>query len=136
MYEIKFVFQNDFMATQDKRIDKEKEITAKKYDKALPVKQNVNFLDCCQSHIDTYKKKDIRIMEASFKRFKDFLSLSYPNMQKILKLFRDIRAGENNYENSMNIQPNNQTVEKCLKQRTNTINGKMPLSVLPLRMSW
>ncbi|GAB6013355.1 tyrosine-type recombinase/integrase [Viscerimonas tarda] len=67
------------------RIDKEKEITAKKYGKALPVKQNVNFLDYYQSYLDTYKKKDIRMMEASFKRFKDFLSLSYPNMQRVLK---------------------------------------------------
>jgi site-specific recombinase XerD len=67
------------------RIDKEKELTANKYGKALPVKQNVNFLDYYQSYLDGYTKKDVRMMEASFKRFKDFLSLSYPNMQKVLK---------------------------------------------------
>jgi integrase len=67
------------------RIDKEKEITAKKYGKVLPIKQNVNFLDYFQSYLDSYTKKDVRMMEASFKRFKDFLSLSYPNMQKMLK---------------------------------------------------
>lgn len=67
------------------RIDKEKELVARRFDKALPVKQKVNFLAFYQAYINAYTKKDIRMMQGSLQRFKDFLAESYPNMQTLIK---------------------------------------------------
>lgn len=67
------------------RIDKEKELNARRYDKALPIKQRINFLDFFQNYIDNYTKKDIRMMQGALQRFKSFLAESYPNMQTNIK---------------------------------------------------
>ena len=63
------------------RVDKERELTSKKYGKVAPVRQKINFLEYYQSYIDAYTKKDIRMMEGSLQRFKDFLSESYPSLK-------------------------------------------------------
>ncbi len=67
------------------RIDKEKALNARKFDKALPVKQKINFLDYFRHYIDGYTKKDIRMMQGAFQRFKDFLAEAYPTMQTNIK---------------------------------------------------
>lgn len=67
------------------RMDKEKELISRRYDKALPMKQKINFLDYFQAYADTYKKKDIRMMQGALQRFRDFLAESYPNMQTHVK---------------------------------------------------
>ena len=38
----------------------------------------INFLDYFQSYIDGYTKKDLRMMQIAFSRFKDFLKEQYP----------------------------------------------------------
>lgn len=40
----------------------------------LKKERDINFLDYFQSYIDTYTKKDIRMVEIALKRFKDFLN--------------------------------------------------------------
>ena len=67
------------------RMDKEKMLIARKYDKAAPVKQKINFLVFFQAYIDAYTKKDIRMMQGALQRFRDFLAESYPNMQTNIK---------------------------------------------------
>ena len=67
------------------RIDKEKVLTARKYDKAAPVKQKINFLNFYEAYIKAYTKKDIRMIEGALGRFRSFLAESYPNMKTNLK---------------------------------------------------
>ena len=38
-------------------------------------RKNINFLDYFQTYIDVYTKKDIRMMQIAFQRFKDFLEI-------------------------------------------------------------
>ena len=40
--------------------------------------RNVNFLDYYQAYIDTYSKKDLRMVKIALNRFKDFLKEQYP----------------------------------------------------------
>jgi len=67
------------------RIDKEKALNAQRFDKKLPAKQRINFIQYFENYIANYKKKDIRMMEGALQRFKDFLSESYPAMQTNIK---------------------------------------------------
>lgn len=67
------------------RIDKEKVLVARRYDKAAPVKQKVNFLEFFDAYVKNYKKKDIRMMEGCLRRFRGFLAESYPSMQTNIK---------------------------------------------------
>lgn len=67
------------------RMDKEKILIARKYDKAAPVKQKINFLNFYEAYIKAYTKKDIRMIEGALGRFRSFLAESYPNMQTNLK---------------------------------------------------
>lgn len=67
------------------RADKEKVLIARKYDKAAPVKQKINFLAFYEAYIKAYTKKDIRMMEGALGRFRGFLAESYPHMQTNLK---------------------------------------------------
>jgi len=63
------------------RTDKERELINQKHGKVSPVKQKINFIDYYQAYVDTYTKKDIRMMEGSLQRFKDFLSEYYPALK-------------------------------------------------------
>ncbi len=67
------------------RTDKERDLITKKHGKVSPVKQRINFLDYFQSYVDSYSKKDIRMMEGSLQRFKNFLAESYPTMKAVIK---------------------------------------------------
>lgn len=68
------------------RLEKEQKLKADKTGKRLKSSlKKVNFLDYFQKYIDNYTKKDIRMMEASLKRFKDFLELEYPHFAIIIK---------------------------------------------------
>ncbi|WP_456058850.1 tyrosine-type recombinase/integrase [Alistipes sp.] len=60
------------------RIEREQGLKAAKTGKRIAVAKKVNFLEYFQTYIDNYTKKDIRMMEGVFKRFKDFLGLEYP----------------------------------------------------------
>lgn len=44
------------------RTDKERELVNQKHGKVSPVKQKINFIGYYQSYVDTYTKKDIRMM--------------------------------------------------------------------------
>lgn len=60
------------------RIEREQALKAAKTGKRIAVSKKVNFLEYFQSYIDNYTKKDIRMVEGVFRRFKDFLVLEYP----------------------------------------------------------
>ena len=40
--------------------------------------RNINFLDYYQAYIDSYTKKDLRMIKIALNRFKDFLKEQYP----------------------------------------------------------
>ena len=47
--------------------------------------RNVNFLDYYQAYIDTYPKKDLRMVKIALNRFKDFLKEQYPLYEYSIK---------------------------------------------------
>ncbi len=63
---------------QSIRIEKEQELKKDKTGKRLTSSKKINFLEYYQAYIDKYTKADIRMIKASFERFKDFLVLEYP----------------------------------------------------------
>ena len=58
------------------RMDKEKILIARKYDKAAPVKQKINFLNFYEAYIKAYTKKDIRMIEGALGRFRSFFAVT------------------------------------------------------------
>jgi len=68
------------------RIERENELKSDRTGKRIKGSmKKINFLDYFQSYIDNYTKKDIRMVEGSFNRFKDFLSDKYPVFQTSIK---------------------------------------------------
>lgn len=67
------------------RAEKEQELKNDIHGYRLNKAKNVNFLDYFQSYIDTYTKKDVRHLNAALRKFKDFLSLSYPIYKAAIK---------------------------------------------------
>lgn len=55
------------------RFEKEQELKEGVYGYRLKKDRDVNFLDYFQSYIDSYTKKDIRMVRIAFNRFNDFL---------------------------------------------------------------
>jgi site-specific recombinase XerD len=60
------------------RSEREQELKESMLGYRLRKDRNVNFLDYFQSCIDNYTKKDLRMMQISLSRFKDFLREKYP----------------------------------------------------------
>lgn len=60
------------------RAEREQELKKDRTGKRIFTAKSVNFLDYYQSYIDYYTKKDIRMIEISLNRFKDFLEQEYP----------------------------------------------------------
>lgn len=67
------------------RTMRESELNHSAFGLVSPVKKRVNFLKYFENYIDSYTKRDIRMLEASLRRFKDFLSESYPTLAKNIK---------------------------------------------------
>lgn len=67
------------------RFDKEQELKNEKTGKSLISLKKINFLDYYQAYIDKYTKADIRMIKASFRRFKEFLALEYPVYKNNIK---------------------------------------------------
>lgn len=55
------------------RYEKEQEMLQRVEGYRLSRNRNINFLDFFQSYIDRYTKKDIRMLQIAFNRFRDFL---------------------------------------------------------------
>ena len=60
------------------RAEREQELKENTLGYRLRKDRNVNFLDYFQSYIDSYTKKDIRMVQIALSRFKDFLKEKYP----------------------------------------------------------
>lgn len=67
------------------RTDKESELNHQAHGYIAPAAKKMNFLDYYQAYIDNYKKADIRMIKASFGRFKDFLAEQYPRYRTNIK---------------------------------------------------
>ncbi len=67
------------------RTARETELNHSAFGLVSPVKKRINFLEFFQNYADTYTKKDLRMMQGSLQRFKDFLADSYPTMRNYIK---------------------------------------------------
>lgn len=67
------------------RTARETELNHSAFGLVSPVKKRINFLEFFQNYADTYTKKDLRMMQGSLQRFKDFLAESYPTMKNYIK---------------------------------------------------
>jgi integrase/recombinase XerD len=63
---------------KETRAEREQELKADRTGKRITSNKKINFLDYFQSYIDTYTKKDVRMLSGALQRFKDFLKLEYP----------------------------------------------------------
>ena len=60
------------------RAEREQEYKESMLGYRLKKDRNINFLDYYQAYIDTYSKKDLRMVKIALNRFKDFLKEQYP----------------------------------------------------------
>jgi len=60
------------------RTQKESDLNHLTHGQISPTTKKINFLNYYQNYIDKYTKADIRMIKASFERFKDFLKEFYP----------------------------------------------------------
>lgn len=60
------------------RAEREQELKKDRTGKRIFTAKGVNFLDYFQAYIDSYTKKDVRMMQAALNRFKDFLQQEHP----------------------------------------------------------
>ncbi len=67
------------------RAEREQELKENKYGYRLRKDKVINFLDYFQNYINNYTKKDIRMMQMSLNRFKDFLKEDYPQYSDCIK---------------------------------------------------
>lgn len=67
------------------RTQKESELNHLTHGQIAPSTKKINFLDYYQNYIDKYTKADIRMIKASFERFKDFLKEYYPQYKTNIK---------------------------------------------------
>lgn len=67
------------------RTARETELNHSAFGLVSPVKKRINFLEFFQNYVDTYTKKDLRMMQGSLQRFKNFLAESYPTMKNYIK---------------------------------------------------
>ncbi|MDO9154168.1 MAG: site-specific integrase [Paludibacter sp.] len=67
------------------RTQKESDLNHEAHGQISPSTKKINFLDYYQAYIDKYTKADIRMIKASFERFKDFLKEYYPALQYNIK---------------------------------------------------
>lgn len=67
------------------RTDKESDLNHQRFGQIAPSTKKINFLDYYQTYIDKYTKADIRMIKASFERFKDFLIEFYPALKNHIR---------------------------------------------------
>ena len=60
------------------RAEREQEFKESMFGYRLKKDRNINFLDYYQAYIDTYSKKDLRMVKIALNRFKDSLKEQYP----------------------------------------------------------
>ena len=60
------------------RAEREQQFKESMFGYRLKKDRNINFLDYYQAYIDSYTKKDLRMIKIALNRFKDFLKEQYP----------------------------------------------------------
>lgn len=67
------------------RAEREQEFKESMLGYRLKKDRTINFLDYFQAYIDSYTKKDLRMVQIALSRFKDFLKEQYPIYEFIIK---------------------------------------------------
>lgn len=67
------------------RFEREQQFLENREGYRLKKDKGINFLDYYQSYISSYTKKDIRMIQIAYNRFKDFLAEYHPLMQDFIK---------------------------------------------------
>ena len=67
------------------RFEREQQFLENREGYRLKKGKGINFLDYYQSYISSYTKKDIRMIQIAYNRFKDFLAEYHPLMQDFIK---------------------------------------------------
>ncbi|MBR6489780.1 MAG: site-specific integrase [Muribaculaceae bacterium] len=67
------------------RFEREQQFLENREGYRLKKDKGINFLDFYQSYISSYTKKDIRMIQIAYNRFKDFLAEYHPLMQDFIK---------------------------------------------------
>ena len=67
------------------RAEREQEFKESMLGYRLKKDRTINFLDYFQAYIDSYTKKDLRMVQITLSRFKDFLKEQYPIYEFIIK---------------------------------------------------
>ena len=101
------------------RNEREQQLKEGKLGYRLSKPKNVNFLDYYQSYIDSYTKKDIRMIKTAFNRFKDFLKEKYPfysNSIKPEQLNKDMMIAFVEYLQSKSIGEGARSIYKRFKK--------------------
>ena len=101
------------------RAEKEQEMKNDIHGYRLSKSKNINFLDYFQAYIDSYTKKDVRHLRAGLRKFKDFLSLSYPIYQTSIKpeqITKEMMEGFVGYLESKSIGSGAHTVYQRFKK--------------------
>lgn len=62
------------------RFEREQEFLENKEGYRLKKSRSINFLDFCQTYINKYPKKDIKVIKMAFNDFKKFLAEQYPHL--------------------------------------------------------
>lgn len=67
------------------RFEREQQFLENREGYRLKKDKGINFLDYYQSYVSSYTKKDIRMIQIAYNRFKDFLAEYHPLMQDFIK---------------------------------------------------
>ena len=81
--------------------------------------RNINFLDYYQAYIDTYSKKDLRMVKIDLNRFKDFLKEQYPVYEFSIKpelITKDMMEHFVEYLNSRSLGEGAQSIYQRFKK--------------------
>lgn len=90
------------------RLEREQELKEGKFGYRLKKSKEINFFDYFQSYIESYKKKDIRMIEIALHRFQDFLrdTAEYRKYQKHItpqQISRDMMMAFTEYLQSRSV---------------------------------
>ncbi len=101
------------------RAEREQELKKSMLGYRLKKDRNINFLDYYQAYIDTYSKKDLRMVKIALNRFKDFLKEQYPVYEFSIKpelITKDMMEHFVEYLNSRSLGEGAQSIYQRFKK--------------------
>ena len=101
------------------RAEREQEFKESMLGYRLKKDRNINFPDYYQAYIDTYSKKDLRMVKIDLNRFKDFLKEQYPVYEFSIKpelITKDMMGHFVEYLNSRSLGEGAQSIYQRFKK--------------------